>query len=413
MLPCVPLALLLLGPALPPVSPPPVGGAPAAVASPSPAERAEELFARGVALQQAGDILGAIEAYEDGLSLQPDRIEARSNLGAAYVRLGRYDQAIEQYGKALRLDPGNATVAFNLALALYKGGRTAEAAGELRRVMEREPDNARAMLLLADCLRQMGQNRGVIDLLSPHEAGLGGEPLFAYLLGTALIEEDEVARGEVLVDRLFRGGDSAQGHVLMAAQHLRHQDFRAALPELEKAIALDPRLPSVHALHGRALLAAGDRAGAAAAFRREVETNPSDFESNLFLGLLSKDDDRLDEALDYLTRAERLRPHDARVLYGLGNVHAAAGRLDEARAALEALVKDAPDYTRGHVLLATVYYRQKLKDLGDRERAIVEKLNAAAQAGQPGAIDALGPSYRGPSPEPSPRTKPPGGKGAP
>src|SRR5436190_16696137 len=111
MLPCVPLALLLLGPALPPVSPPPVGGAPAAAASPSPAERAEELFARGVALHQAGDILGAIEAYEDGLSLQPDRIEARSNLGAAYVGLGRYEQAIAQYAKALKLDPANATVA--------------------------------------------------------------------------------------------------------------------------------------------------------------------------------------------------------------------------------------------------------------------------------------------------------------
>ncbi len=97
--------LLLIGPAGA------VAAAPAQTpASPSPAQRAEESFARGVALHQANDILGAIEAYEECLALEPDRIEARSNLGAAFVRLGRYEPAIEQYRKALQLAPGNATV---------------------------------------------------------------------------------------------------------------------------------------------------------------------------------------------------------------------------------------------------------------------------------------------------------------
>jgi tetratricopeptide (TPR) repeat protein len=397
--------LLLLGPALA------VAAGPAqAPASPSPATRAEESFARGVALHQANDILGAIEAYEECLALEPDRIEARSNLGAAFVRLGRYEPAIEQYRKALQLAPGNATVAFNLALALYKAARTLEAAEELQRIVDRDRDNRNATLLLADCLLQMGQDRRVIELLSPLEAALGQDRLFAYLLGTALVQQDEVTRGQVLIDRLFQGGDSAEGRLLLGAQHLRQQDFQGAIIELKKAIELNPGLPSVHALYGRALMAAGDREGAGAQFRREVEGNPNDFESNLFLGLLRKDEDRLDEALDYLTRAARLRPQDPRVLYGLGNVHVVAGRIDAAREVLETLVKAAPAYTQGHVLLATVYYRQKRKDLGDRERAIVEKLNANAQAAQPGASDALGPAYRGtpaaPAPEPSPKEKP-------
>ena len=165
----------------------------------------------------------------------------------------------------------------------------------------------------------------------------------------------------------------------------------------------------MHAVYGRALMASGDREAAGAEFRRELEGNPNDFESNLFLGLLGKDEERLDEALDFLTRAARLRPEDPRVLYGLGSVHVAAGRIEAARDVLERLVKEAPSYTQGHVLLATVYYRQKRKDLGDRERAVVEKLNAIAQEAQPGASDALGPAYRGapaaPVPEPSPSQK--------
>src|SRR5712664_733072 len=67
----------------------------------------DELFARGVQLHQSGDILGAILAYQEALAKAPDRIDARSNLGAAYVHLGRYGDAVEQYGKALAVDPYN------------------------------------------------------------------------------------------------------------------------------------------------------------------------------------------------------------------------------------------------------------------------------------------------------------------
>src|SRR6202008_2422226 len=95
--------------------------------------------------------------------------------------------------------------------------------------------------------------------------------------------------------------------------------------------------PTVQSLRGRALMELGRRPDAAAAFRLELQNNPNDFDSNLYLGLLLKDDAQLDEAYDHLKRASRLRPRDARVLYGLGNVHLAAGRVEEAEAALEAV----------------------------------------------------------------------------
>jgi hypothetical protein len=49
------------------------------------------------------------------------------------------------------------------------------------------------------------------------------------------------------------------------------------------------------------------------------------------------------------------------------------------------VVKDAPSYVDGHVLLAQTYYRLKRKEDGDRERAIIDRLNAENQAKQPGA----------------------------
>ena len=61
-----------------------------------PAQDFERLFARALELQQAGDVLGAIDTYKAALTISPDRGDALSNLGAAYVRLGQYDDAIKQ-----------------------------------------------------------------------------------------------------------------------------------------------------------------------------------------------------------------------------------------------------------------------------------------------------------------------------
>ena len=380
---------------------------------------AEESFAKGVELHQSGDILGALEAYQDALSQEPGRVDARSNLGAAYVRLGRYEDAVREYRRALEAEPRHAGVRFNLALALYKGAMVPEAAKELEGVLALEPGHPAALLLLADCRLQQGDEAGVVALLEPQEAALGQDRLYSYLMGTALLRRNELLRGQAFIDRLFKEGDTAPVRLLMGLAHLRRNDPRSAVTELQRAVELDPRLPTVHSVHGRALMDAGRREEAAAAFRRELAVNPNDFDSNLYLGLLLKDEGTLDESFDHLRRASRLRPQDPRVLYGLGSLHLSAGRVAEAETALEAVTAAVPDYLQAHVLLAMVYYRQKKKDEGDRERAIADRLRHERQQQEAGASDALGPAYKGedlpperlpgPPGKDKPPTAPPGG----
>src|SRR5436309_731987 len=364
-----------------------------APASPVPLT-AEESFARGVQLHQAGDIRGAIEACQDALQQEPQRIDARSSLGAALVRLGRYEEAVREYRRALEVDPGHAGVRFNLALALYKSALVPDAARELEQVLSIDPAHRAAILLLADCRLQMGNEAGVVALLEPHEADLGQDPLSAYLLGTALLRRNELERGQVFIDRLFREGDTAPVRLLMGVAHLRRKDAPSALAELERAAQLDPKLPTVHSLHGMALMEAGRRSDAADAFRREFANNPNDFDSNLYLGLLLKDECKLDEAGEHLRRASRLRPNDPRVLYGLGSLAVATGRMEEAEKALTAVTAAVPDYVQAHVLLATAYYRLKKKDLAEQERATVAKLFQEKQGRELGAGETLAPAVK-------------------
>jgi hypothetical protein len=67
-------------------------------------------------------------------------------------------------------------------------------------------------------------------------------------------------------------------------------------------------------------------------------------------------------------------------------------------------VAEEPKFVEAHVSLATVYYRLKRKEDGDRERAIVKDLSLEIQAEQPGAKPGLGPAYRG---DPKPAKTPP------
>ena len=127
----------------------------------------------------------------------------------------------------------------------------------------------------------------------------------------------------------------------------------------------------------------------------EIANNPNDFEANLYMGMLLKDDQKIEEALKYFQKALSVRPRELNVTYFIANANMALGKINEAHKLLEEVVKEAPDFVEAHVLLATVYYRLKRKEDGDRERAIIQKLNAENQAKAPGAKENLGPAYRG------------------
>ena len=48
------------------------------------------------------------------------------------------------------------------------------------------------------------------------------------------------------IDRIFKSGDSAEGHLLMGIAHLNRFDYPSAKTELERALQLNSRLPTAN-----------------------------------------------------------------------------------------------------------------------------------------------------------------------
>jgi tetratricopeptide (TPR) repeat protein len=337
----------------------------------------EALVKEAEALYQAGKFDQAIQDYRTFLAQYPDVFQVRSDLGAALAGAGRYEEAIAEYQRALKLQP-LPQIRLNLALAYYKADKLSLAVEELKKV--EMPNDLQVDLLLADCYLRLGENKKVIDLLDPLETAHGEDLPIIYMLGTAMVREGHVDKGQVIIDKILKNGDSAEARLLMGTTKMMAHDDPGAVVDLQKAVELNPNLPSAHAYYGRALRSTANPEAAEKAFRGELSINPNDFDANLYLGVLLKEEQNFDAALPLLQHALEVRPGDPGVRYQIASLHLAARNYDAARKELEGLVKESPTFLEAHVALATVYFRLKRKGDGDREQAIVAKLTAEQQA---------------------------------
>ena len=112
-----------------------------------------------------------------------------------------------------------------------------------------------------------------------------------------------------------------------------------AIAEFRKAIEISPDYPDAHNNLGSALLSLGNAGEAAAEFSRAVQLNPEYAEAQTNLGSLLVEMDRLDEALPHLELAVKCKPDDANaqanLVLGLGR----AGKMKEAIPHAEQAVK--------------------------------------------------------------------------
>src|SRR5579871_5098703 len=176
--------------------------------------RTIRLISIGLALAAilcAQDVETAIQGYREYLTAHPDSIEARSNLGAALSRAGRFDEAIAEYQRALTASPDNPVLLLNLGLAYYKSGHFAEAGERFERALSLAPQfKDQVRMLLASCDNLLGQYKKAVELLAPLEGAKSEDQGFNYLYGTALLGDGQDAKGAAAIDRILRNGESAE-----------------------------------------------------------------------------------------------------------------------------------------------------------------------------------------------------------
>ncbi|MFT4056435.1 MAG: hypothetical protein QM681_18175 [Novosphingobium sp.] len=96
--------------------------------------RASMLLSEGRAAAAAGNINGAIDAYESALTVEPGSVTVLLSLADATRRQGMQGKALHYYRVALTSDPRNVTALAGEGMALAEKGATEKANRNLARL---------------------------------------------------------------------------------------------------------------------------------------------------------------------------------------------------------------------------------------------------------------------------------------
>jgi tetratricopeptide (TPR) repeat protein len=335
---------------------------------------AQKAFARGVELQQRGDLEGARQAYEAALKLTPKRVDILSNLGLVYSQLGQPERAIRCLRQALEIAPEQYAVRLNLAVAYMRDGDYASAQQALRSVVDAQPTNLVARNLLGLCLLKLERvPEGIAELEKVRQAN-PRDPELTCTLASAYIKTNQLERAEPLVT-LLENNDSAEAHFIVGSYYLAKFDHRRAIREFKLALERNPKLPEAHAQLAYAYFFDFKWDLSVQMCEEELALYPDDSNAVSLLGSLYRQRGRLDEAAALLDKAIRLRPDDYEILFQIGLVAQAKNEYEKAATILEKVTRMKPEFPAAHISLVRVYSRLKRPEDAKREQAIVDQLN--------------------------------------
>jgi len=305
------------------------------------------IFARAKAFATAGDLDKAIALYRQLLVNETGNAELRRELARALQRTGAVDEAITCYRDAIALDPGDARAHDELGRMLSARGDVRGAAEHLRAALARDAGLVAARVELGELLFRDGRPA---EAVAEFRAALALDAAnwgVHYRLGVALArlgpqQLDEAAGCFRRVIAALPG--HAAAHLQLGLAFWNRGDPAPAVALVERAVRLDPKLPTGHAVLGAMLRTVGRAEEAIASLRAAVAADPNDATACFHLGAGLSETGSAEEGVSHLQRAVALAPRNVQPHIRLCSVLTEMGRRDEALAAYRAALTLHPGH---------------------------------------------------------------------
>jgi len=349
----------------------------------APNDNSAALLRDGITAQQHGDFKTAIEDYRKALAIEPDRVDVRANLGAALAATGQFDAAIQEDVTALAAAPGNAALRKNLALAYYKKGDMVHAHAEFETVYKARPNDLSTAVLLGYTDIKLNKNAEAAALLAPLEKGHENDSDFEYVLAFAFLQSGNQAAGLPRMEKVAHTTRSVDAYFIAGSARLQRREFQEARTDLDAAMELNATFPGLATSAGQARDALGETEAAKPAFQAALRQDPRDFVANLYLGTMLLKQRDFAGARPLLELALQLIPSAPLARLQMAKLNGMTGKYAEAAATLEDLERTDPKWIDPHIELAPIYYKLHRPEDGQRERDIVQKIEASQQQAGP------------------------------
>jgi tetratricopeptide (TPR) repeat protein len=313
----------------------------------------------------------ALEQAEEGLALGELQIaesryrtaiyEAWLVLASLERQAGNLEAAQAAGEHALEATFDNRRGRIALALIDAKLGEVDEAELLLRSLIADDSADQESRRLLARVLADGGRVEAAIQELKQLHYLTPGDAENAYFLATAYLREESLEEADALLDELAAAIPTAQTWILIGRTYRDAEHFSRARAALRKALEVDPKVERAHYYLGTTDLLDQGQAlldSATVQFEAELEIQPRDPMTNLFLGMALVELRRYEEAIPRLEIAAGLAAVRADAERFLGRSLLSVGRTDEAIAALRRGLEAAGGDIEGATALPEFEARQ-------------------------------------------------------
>ena len=148
------------------------------------ATKSKEHFNKGVTLEKAGNLQGALKEYKSSIAEDPSYIDAYINKGNIHFKLKQYNDALRSFKSATEKDPKNVSAFKNLSLVQSKMKRYTDAVASLNTAIGVKASADLYAELGKIYYRQKNHKQVVATLDKCHQMG-GGSHLSYFMLGKA------------------------------------------------------------------------------------------------------------------------------------------------------------------------------------------------------------------------------------
>ncbi len=360
-----------------------------------------KLFERGQNAHARGDLLKALEFYDEALKVRPEFGEAEFQRGNALVSLGRFNEAESGFRRAIALKKDWPLPYAALGSLLVSQKRDADAESVLRTALRLDRESNLALRLLGDIRLRAGDAKEAVELLRRATTNKDAPPGTWVVLAIAQRASGNNAAALASLDQVLQAEPSylaalierAELQIAAGEKEKAIQDAVAAESVLKNDRTAASRVVSVYELAGRAddarrlaqsaglvetaRIADADKVQGVLGTPEEIAAaNSEDADvarkalaallqknprSALLLARLGEAYRKLDpdQSLEYYRRALDLEPRNASYATGYSSALVQARRFADAVRVLRHVLSIAPDNYTAHANLATAFYGLK------------------------------------------------------